>query len=178
MLDDEVPRHVRARVRLQQRRAGRHGIVGVEHDVQRLVLDVHQLGRVLGQVARLGHDHRHRLPRIAHDPIRERALQESRRRLVVEHAGGDRTPTVGQVLRRDHVDHAWRGARRVLLDPRESSVCEGAAHHERVDHVRALEVGDVHSLPPDQRPVLLAERRGPDAVQLAHPGGHLPSPPR
>ncbi len=50
-LDLEVARDVGACMRLEQRRARRHRIVRVEDDVDRLVIDLEQLGRVLRQVA-------------------------------------------------------------------------------------------------------------------------------
>ena len=91
-------------VRLQ--RIGR-----AQRDGQRLVLDLDQLQRVLGEIA-VGRDHdRHRLADIAHLADRDRPALD-----IGPHAREQRRTKSRHVLGGDHGRDAFRGARGVRID--------------------------------------------------------------
>ena len=50
----------------------------IDHRFERLIVDLHQLGGVLGDIAALGDDQRHRLADIAHALDRQRPLLHRR----------------------------------------------------------------------------------------------------
>ena len=176
-------RHIGSGFRLQKGRAGGHGFVRIEHHLERLVVDVQPLGRILGSIARVGNHHRNRLSRVARDPVRERPLEVAVGALILEHPGRNRPATVGQVRGGDDVDHARRRLDLSTVYARETCVGKRAAHHKGMDHPRPLEVGNERSLSPEQWPVLFTQRRRADAVKVHVTDGsggppHRPSPPR
>ena len=120
---------------------------------QLFVLDVDQLDRVLGQVATLGHDDRHRIADEAHVALREggdgrereilgRPVPEPPDRIAVQLGSGPNRDDARQRSGRFSID---RG------DPR---VGERAACERGVQHSRQTNVVDVNAVPGQQARVL------------------------
>ena len=59
--DLEARQHVRLHAAAHHGRTGRHRLAAIGVRRERLVIDLDERRRVLGDVAALGHDHRHRL---------------------------------------------------------------------------------------------------------------------
>ncbi len=72
---DRVSGQVRLEVIVHQRRAGLKRRFEVDHRVERVGVEHHVGGGVLGQVATVGHHHRDRLADVAHLAARERHLR-------------------------------------------------------------------------------------------------------
>ena len=70
---------------MQQRRAVANCFFRIDHDRERLEVDLDQFERILGQIAAFRHDADDRLADVAHLVARQR---EDRRRVVVRHARG------------------------------------------------------------------------------------------
>ena len=64
---------------MQHRRAVLERLARVDDDVERLVVDLHELGRVARELARLGDDRDDRLADVAHLADRERVVLDARR---------------------------------------------------------------------------------------------------
>ena len=74
-------------------------LLAVEDVRQRVVLDLDELGRVAGELARPRDDGRHRLADVAHPPDGERVVLDvraGRRRELEERVGEDRDLVAGQ----------------------------------------------------------------------------------
>ena len=102
----------------------------VEHDGQRLVLDLDQVARVLGDVAVLGDHGRDRLAVVAHLLDRDHVLDD---RAGAE--GGQRRRVLGHVGAGDDADHARQRLRLRGVDGDDARVRVRAAHDRRVRHV-------------------------------------------
>ena len=184
---------VALRLRMQQRRRRRARGAGVDHRLERLVVDAHQLGGVLREVAALRHHQRHRLADIAHALDRQRPLVDRRLERDQERIG-DRP----HVLAGDHRPHPLARQRRFRLDAGDAGV-----RVRRADHVGMQRAGGhrqvvgIAPAPRQQRGILLANDRSaqklrqmltssPRAADLRHrsksrcreaglPGGKLPT---
>ena len=152
-----------------------HGGVALERPLrrrdgrQRLVLDVDQLQRVLGDVGGLGHDRRHLLALEAH-------LVGGEHRLGVAREGGH----PGEVVLRHQVagddgDDTRQGLRPGGVDRDDAGVCKGAAQELHVQHPRERDVVDVVALAADEALVLLALDRVPEPANLRGRHHDLPS---
>ncbi len=126
---------------MDERRAVLLRLERVEHDRQRLVLDLDQVARVLGDVAVLGDHGRDRLAVVAHLLDGDHVLDD---RAGAE--GGKRRRMLGDVGARDDADHAGQrlGLRRV--DGDDARVRVRAAHDRRMRHVLELDVVEVAAL--------------------------------
>ena len=70
---------------VQQRRAGTHRLLRIDHNRQRFVVDGDELKRVLGVITAVGNDADDRLADIAHLVLRQR---QDRRGVIMRHARG------------------------------------------------------------------------------------------
>ena len=149
------------RLGVQHRRVGGERAERVGHVRQRLVVDVDQLQRVLGEGA-AGRDHaHHRLALVDRLVARERVIGQQRRaghgpqhrqRLARgPHVGaGQNVPDTGEGARLAHVDRADRGAG------------EGAAADRHLKLMGQLHVVGEEAVAPQQAVVLLARQRSTD----------------
>ncbi len=159
-------------VAIHDRRARQARLLGIERGRQFVVVDAHQLGRVLGVVAAVGDNRRHRLPNVAdlavsEDLDRGRAdlrlggLQPGRRRLLVEHQGVHLVADVRAGVDRDHT---LRGQGLRGVDAHDAGVCERASHEGNFECAGQVEVGHISAGAGDQRQIFFA------GYALADPG--------
>ena len=122
--------HIVGDVLIDDRRSRLLGGLRIDHGGEILVVDEHQLSRVLREVARLGHDRRHRLTDVAHLAVRknlDRCRQDLRVgglkargwRLLVEDQRSDVIPNVRPGKNGDHSVERERGRG---VDPRDPGV--------------------------------------------------------
>ena len=117
-----------------------HRLEGIGHDRQRLVLDLDQRRRVLGDRLGLGDDGDHRVT------VEDDAVERQRRSVAI---GGVRRRQ-RQILAGEDADHARHGPSSARLDAHEARVGvgtddEACVHHARQLHV-AGEAGDAGDL--------------------------------
>ncbi len=125
-----VAREVGADLLVQDRRVRLQRPLRVDHRRQRLVVDRHHLGGVLGQVAIARDHHRHRLTDEAH-------LVDGRR-IVVDgggHAHTEGLAGLGHVGSGDRADDTFHGQRRCQVVPENARVGVGRAHDGGVAEV-------------------------------------------
>ena len=107
---------------------GARGDLGRDDDRQRLVVDLDQLGRVLGDRATLG-DHEHdRLARVAHHLGGEASLRAAVGEVGMRDEDGQVGSAEGQVVRGVDGDHARHGARGADVDRPDARVGMWRAH--------------------------------------------------
>ena len=147
---------------MQDRRARLQPVFGIEDARRRLVLDLDQSQRRLGDRLGLGGDQRDRLADEAdvvdrqHGRIRPLALRLAG---LPRHVGDE--PRIGQVARGEHADDARQGARLAHVEPDDARRRLGAAEDLGVQHPGHAEVAGV-----DGRADGLAQRIHP-AQRLA-----------
>jgi hypothetical protein len=83
-----------------------------------------QVGRVLGEIAGIGHHHGHRLADVAHAVHGQRP--HLHRRLDADH---ERFGPVADIKPREDGAHAWRGGGAAGVDAVQDGVCMRGAHH-------------------------------------------------
>jgi hypothetical protein len=158
--DGHAVDHVRPHPLVQQRRALLHGLDRVEHDRQRVGLDVDRGRGVLGHVGVVGHHEGDRLADVAHAVAGERRLQRVLAALGREQADGD--AHVGHVVGGEDAHHARHRLSDALVDRDDHAVRRLAAHDPHVELT-----GDVHvraelAAAGQQAQVLLARDAGAD----------------
>ena len=132
--------HVRAELRPQQPGVRVAGTIHVDHRRLRLVVDVHELRRVLRERARRRDDDRDRVADVAHDIVGQRGMGRS-----VETVERDRPQLVEhvrQVGRPEGRVYAGRGADRAELDAGHARECMRAPHEDGVEQPGRVEIGD------------------------------------
>ena len=149
------------------------GRLDVDDHVERLVLDVDELGRIDGVRPRIRKDDRDAVALIVH-------LRDGKREVLgVLHVLGHRPrtrhcrlPVVAQIGAGEDSDDARRRLRRSGIDRRDPRVCVRAADDGHHCSARKIEVVDVRPPSAEQRIVLFALERGADAPRLdgAHDG--------
>ena len=153
-LPDAGVRHVPAALLVEDGRAGLERDPGVDDDVERLVVDLDQLRRVAGELARLGDDRGDGLAEVAHLADRERVVPD-----LAAGVGGDLEERVGEdrdlVARQRAVDPRQR-ERGADVDRADARVRVRRAHEMQVAHPVPLDVVEEDALALDQAPVLLA----------------------
>ena len=155
VLEAALLRNVAARFLEQQRRVRRDRILEEGDALQRLVVDLDQFQRVFGDVAVLGHHHRHRLAHVAH--FVDRADVKFHPRL--DHAG-NRARHPGDLRAGDDADHAREllGAAHVYAE--DPGVRVRRAQDRRVAHAcHRFEIVDEAPAAGEQRLVFLAQDR-------------------
>jgi hypothetical protein len=138
----------------------------VEVHVERLDLDVDQVGGVLGEVLVGGDDDGDRLPDVADPVVSEHRLQVGHHPLVEGHPrpdDGDPAEVGDDVRRRPHGEHTGAGAGRSGVHTRQSTVGDGGADDAEVDHAGRVEVADEAGRAPHEWRVLVATDRPADA---------------
>ncbi len=169
-----VARDVGAERRVQQRRALGHGRLDARRHGQRLVVDEHALGAVLGDVAIACDDDADGLADVASDVDGGRVVRDAR---------ADRRPEGtrmrGDVGARHDADHAGQGERGGGVDGADAGVREGRAHDRGAAGVRQrVEIVDEPALAAQQGVVLDAQGRAADVTgrlfTRTGPGHHVP----
>ena len=149
-------------VGMQERRRFFARGLRVDHRRERLVVDGNQLGRVLGQIAALGHHQRHRLAHIAHVLDRERPLVD----LGLER-DQERVAELAHVLAGDHRPDAVLCQRLSRVDADNLGVRVRRANDVGVQRPgRHRQVVGVAPAPRQQRGVFLPQHRS--AEELGH----------
>ena len=136
----------------------------VQHRVQRVYLDDHLVGRVLGPVGVLGEHRGHRLAHVA-DPAAGQDGLAVRQHLL---EAGLAEPEVdgldaGHVRRGPHRGHAVGGPGRVGVHRPQEPAGDVGAHHPHVELAGQVDVGGEPPFAPQQRPVLHPPDRLADA---------------
>jgi hypothetical protein len=139
------------------------GALRVGHRGQRLVLDLDELERVLGQVPAVRHDHRDALADVPH-LVRGQAAPGVPGRVGAE--VGHRVAQLGGLGPGDHRVHAGGRLRLGRLDPRDPGVRVRATQHGGVQGARRDPVGDVAAAAEQELPVLDAADRLADPAPL------------
>ena len=138
--------------------------------VERIDVDLHEVTRILGDVARLGDDERHRLAgeadvAIGEDPERPSAVAA----LEVDPHFLDVAVEVGAG---EHGDHAGQFPGRGGVEGRDRPAGDVAAHEGHVEHPRHHDVVHVRAVPGDQPGILAPLHALPDeAVAAGRPVG-------
>jgi hypothetical protein len=162
-VEDTAPDGVRAGVVVEDGRV-LHGFAGVDEDVERLVLDLDELGRVARELARSRADGGDGLAHEAHLADRERVVLDlvpRRRRHLEERVGLDCDLVAGQ----RPVDAVERERARDV-DRDDLRVCMGRADEVDVAHPVPADVVEEDPLALDEPLVLLARDRLADVALL------------
>jgi hypothetical protein len=156
-----VQDHVRA-VRLMDERAPRlHRLLGI-HDVrQRLVVDLDQLGRVLGERPAVGDHGGHPLSGIAHAILGERPT----RHLGRVHADRERVGGGAEFLAGQHVVDARGAARRIRVDGADTGRRIGRGHDRDVLQAGKSDIGRVAAAPGDEARIFLRASLSADVTE-------------
>src|SRR3954471_15457176 len=155
---------VRAERVVHERGALLQRLLGVDDGVEQLVLDLDQVGGVLGDVARLsehGDDALADVPDLVDGEAAPRRLV--RRGAEVRHRVGD----LGRLRAGDDREHAGQRLRPRRVDRRDLRVGVRAAHERGVEHAAHAHVVDVAALAEQELRVLDAADRLPDPLALA-----------
>ena len=159
----------------EDRRRGVERLEGIHHHRQRIVLDLHGLDPVRGDVP-VRRDHRRDLLRLVHD------LLGRQHHLRVRHQGRHPVQVVlGERLAGDHREDPRDLQRLGCIDPLDGGVRIGAPDDVHPEHAGQDEVVDVLSGPADEARVLLALDRVTHAADFGRCLGlelrrHLVSP--
>jgi hypothetical protein len=137
-------------VRVHERAAGRVGGLAVEHERQRLIVDLHHFGGVLGECARIGDHGRHPLAGIARNIDGERPPRHLR---YVE-AGQQRLRCRSELAAVEHVVHAGHRQRGGLVDGDDACGRIWAGHQRHVSRAGHGDIGRETALADDETPVL------------------------
>ena len=165
---------VAGRLLVQLRRIGLAGVLGVDHDRQRVVVDDDAVGGVTGQGGRIGDHDCNQLadhPHLAVGQDRPLGLLGVAERV---RGAGNACFEPQRVVGED-VDHAGHRCGRRGVDAADHGVRVRRAQEGRVGHVGQLDVVDVPALAGDQRRVFLAQDRCADAG-VAGGGSHRSTP--
>ena len=138
----------------------------VEHRLERLVLGLDQLGRVLGERTALGDDERDRLADVAHSLAREDGVSLVRHHAVLDRPGRQGVDSPAELRAGDDGDDARESARRPRLDSPEPRVCVRAADKRGVREPRKLDVVEVRRLAAEEASVLAAWKRASDVLPV------------
>ena len=142
------PHHdVVAELLVDERRPRREGRLRLDDGVERLVVDGHEFGRVLGDVARLGNHRRDRLAHVAHladRQARPATLLEDRGRKHLRTKGeSHRLERVRDVLAGGDTTHASDAERRPRVDREDPCVRVRTPHEGHVQGPGQADVVDV-----------------------------------
>jgi hypothetical protein len=149
---------------------GRGRLLRIRHGVERVVVDLDQLERVLRDVGRLGDHAGDLLALVAHLVGDEHGLRVARQR---RHPG---EVVLGHQLAGDDGDDTRQRSGGRGVDRRDSSVGVGASQDLHVEHPGQRDVVEVLALAPDEARVLLALDGVADPADLVR-RRHLPTPP-
>ncbi len=145
-----VEQHVGAVIGMHDRAARRVGGFAVEHERQRLIVHLHQLGSVLGEGARVGDHGRDPLAGIARDLHRERAPRHVR---GVE-ARQQRLRCCRKLAAAQHVVHAGHGERCGAVDRDDARGGIRTRHQRHVPRPCQRDVGGETAFAGDEAAIL------------------------
>ena len=151
---------------------GARGHLGRDHDRQRLVLDLHELGRVFGQVPVFRDHECDRLARVAHDLRCEAALRAAVRQVGMRDQEREVHIPKREIGGRVDGDHAGHRARGGGIDRCDSRMRIRRAHETALQRVFADIVGEA-AMTAEQTVILDALHRGAEPTR----GHSAPSPP-
>jgi len=157
-LDREAPGPVRVRAFVDELSFRLDRSLRPEHNGERLVLDLDEVGGVLGRVPRLGDHDCNGLSGVAHDIACERMLKVVVQRAVREHPHGDRAKVGGEIPRSEDRFDARCAFRCGDVDGGDPGVRERAANDVGVECRSVRDVVDEQRRPAKERLVLLARR--------------------
>ena len=170
--------HVPAALLVEHGRAVLERRARVDDDVERVVVDLDELGGVARELARLGDDRDDGLADVAHLADRERVVPDLAARVggdLEERVGEDRDLVAGQ-----RPVHARLLERRADVDRDDARMRVRRAHEVDVAHPVPLDVVEEDALTLDEAAVLLARDALPDEPllqggrALGLDGGHAP----
>ena len=162
-------REVAAAVLVEHGRPVGERLARVDDDLERVVVDHHELGRVAGQLAGLGDDGDDGLAEIAHLADGERVVLD-----VAAGRSGDLEERIGQdrhLVARQRPEHAGKLERGGDVDRGDRGVRVRRAHEVQVAHPLALDVVEEDALALDEPPVLLARDALTDRSSLRQGSG-------
>ena len=132
---------------MNQRSVGRHRRFGGRHRGQRLIVDIHQPGYVLGNVA-VALDNYQR-DRFAHEPDlvggQDWLIERLGRLLGVD--AGQRGQPDREIVGREDAHHSGVSGCCARIDPPNQRMGVGAAHEHGMDHAVQLDVGQIPAIP-------------------------------
>ena len=142
--------------------------LGIDDDRQRLVLDLHQLGRVARGLAALRDDDRDAVADIARLIDRQRPMVRLLRVLGRQPRTRERgLPLAGELLARERGDHTAVGERARDVNAADPRVRVRTSHDAHPDHAGDAHIVHVLGLPGEESHVLLAiDRRANDLAQM------------
>ena len=159
---------------MDERRANAQRRPAIRHRRQRLVIDDHLRGRILGDVARRGDHDRHRFADIGDLVPRQHKRRDVGRQL--RRAELQRQPHVGQqrrkIIEREHRVHARRSARSAGVDAADQGMRVRAAHERGFQHAGKIQVIDEAAMPGEKRTVLDPLDRPADGARLRYDCSH------
>jgi hypothetical protein len=185
-VDEDIVRHLVP----NRRRAGTHGVLGVEHPRQHLVVDLHRFSRVERLRHGLRHHHGHGLADMAGLVGRQEQVRSDEHRAaacgmqlhIVSGLGQrivrDRAQSVGETVgAREDAEHARHRLGTRAIDTENASVRMRRTHHHRVDLAREAEIVAEAAATRRQSRILGAHERladGLKARRIRHDGdvGH------
>jgi len=126
--EDPLQHDVRAALFVDERASRLHGLDGVDHGLQGLVVHVDELEGILGHVAAGGRHGRYRLSHVAR-LVRRHAVGAP----ALRHGGAREAPAEG-VFRRDDGRHARQLLGLARVDAFDARMGEGAAQNRAVQH--------------------------------------------
>ena len=151
-------------------RTGLKRLLGIDDDRNRVVINLHGIGRVAGEVAIVGNHHRHGLADVACELLGQNCLlgvaHVAARVRGAQHAGLNRQRRVGQHGVDARHSQCGRG-----IDAVDLRVPKRGAYEGSVQHAGQLEVVDVATLARDELAVFLAEYGIADAAAGESFGG-------
>ena len=127
---------------------------------QRLVDDVDERNRVLGDIPRIGNNQHHRLADVTYLAECDAALLDRRIGKARQRCGLPR-----RLLAGDHRDDAGQGLGRALVDRADARVGVRAAQHRGVRHVRQCDVVDEAPASGKEARVFLAQHARADDIE-------------
>jgi hypothetical protein len=154
-------------VEMRARTAGFHRGGAVRDAWKRFIIDLHQGGRILGDISAVGHDDGDRFAGIDGLGARERIGQVEFADRGAGHEQRQRVPAqrLRQVGEGEHEMHAGERSRRVSADAEDFRMRIGAAHEGRMKRSRQAQIVDEAALAGEQRRILLALDRGPEPLR-------------
>ena len=159
----------------------------IDDRVEKLVIDAHQIDRILGKITVVGDDHRHRLADVAHLVPGKQGL--ARVKNLVRHRRAplarqwqllilDRRNFFRQLKPAHDKAHARCRGSAAEVDRFDARMRHRTAHECDMQHSGQREIGDVLALPAQQPVIFPARHRLPDKTFVCARARHFSPPPR
>ena len=160
--------HISA-MRLMNQRFALQRFLDIHHRRQRFINHIDRFRRILGQIAAFRQHHRHRIAHITNLAVSQRILQKPQQIAISPqpHRNRPRLHHRRNVIESNHIHHARHRPRRRGVNGKNAGMSVRAAHNNRVQHIRQLDI--IHKPPPPGKkpPIFLAPQRGAD-ISLRH----------